>query len=82
MKKMEAVLNELNKADYHARRILEINPDHELFSALKKAFNEKGDISDYAMLLYDQASLMAGLSIDDSVEYSKRLGRIMLKAMK
>ena len=79
---METVLNELNKADYHARRILEINPDHELFSALKKTFDEKGDISDYAMLLYDQASLMAGLSIDDSVEYSKRLGRIMLKAMK
>ena len=79
---MEKVLKQLNQEDVKANKILEINPDHELFAALSKAFKDEKDISDYANLMYEQSLLMAGLTIDDPVAYSQRIAELMLKAMK
>ena len=79
---MEKVLKEMKQdAGVHADRILEINPDHPLFAALKKAHDDHKDLSDYAQLMYDQALLIAGLEIKDPAQYSKRLSRIMIEAM-
>lgn len=79
---MEKVLKQLNQESVKANKILEINPDHELFAALSKTFKENNDIGDYANLLYEQALLIAGLPIENPVEYSKRIAELMLKAMK
>ena len=78
---MEKVLKEMNQDGAKANKILELNPNHELFTALKKAYDSKDDITDYAYLLYDQAMLIAGLSIEDPIAYSKRLSEIMVKAI-
>ena len=78
---MEKVLKEMNQDGAKANKILELNPNHELFTALKKAYDGKDDITDYAYLLYDQAMLIAGLSIEDPIAYSKRLSEIMVKAI-
>lgn len=78
---MEKVLKQLNQENVKANKILEINPDHQLFNALSKAFKENKDISDYANLLYEQSLLMAGLTIDDPVAYSQKIADLMLKAM-
>ena len=79
---MEKVLNDMNQnAGIKAKRILEINPDHELFKALKKTFDAKEEITDYAKVLYDQALLIAGFKIEDPVEYTKLISSLMVKAM-
>ena len=52
------------------------------FSSLKAAFEKSEDISDYAKVLYDQALLIAGLSIEDPVEYSNLISKIIIKSMK
>lgn len=80
---MEKVLKEMNQGGgVKANKILEINPDHELFLALKHSYDQKEDISSYARVLYDQALLMAGFTIEDPVEYSKLISELMIKAMK
>ena len=80
---MEQVLSDMNQnAGIKAKRILEINPDHDLFKSLRKTFEEKEVIDDYAKVLYDQALLIAGFKIDDPVEYTKLISDLMVKAMK
>ena len=59
-------------------RILELNPDHEAVKNLQIAMAtepEKGE--DYAKLLYGSACLMADLPIEDPVEYTDLICRLM-----
>jgi len=79
---MEKVLKEMHQEGVKATKILEINPDHDVFKALEKAYKANEDISDYALLLYDQARLLAGLTVDDPNAYTKRISNIMVKAIK
>lgn len=79
---MEKVLKELNQGEMvKANRILEINKDHPLFKALKNAYDKGKNLNDYAKLLYDQALLIAGLTIEDPIAYSKHLSNIMIKSL-
>ena len=78
---MEKTLNAMNQGMVKANKILEINPDHELFKALTKTFEKDKDIKEYSTLLYDQALLIAGLNIEDPTSYTKRISELMLKAM-
>lgn len=81
---MEKVLKEMNQGNENikANRILEINPEHELFKSLKNAYDNKENIDNYAKVLYDQALLIAGLEIEDPIEYSKLITDLMIKSMK
>ena len=78
---MEKILKQMNQEGVKANRILEINPDHELFGRLKQLHENGGDISGYASLLYSQALLMAGLPLEDPEDYVKKISDLMLKAM-
>ncbi len=79
---MEKVLKQLNQENAKANKILEINPNHELFIALSKAYENKKDISEYAELLYDQSLLIAGLPIDDPVAYTQKISKLMIDSIK
>lgn len=78
---MAKTLNAMNQGNIQANKILEINPDHELFKALVKVYETNKDLSEYANLLYDQALLIAGLTIEDPLAYTKRVSDLMLKAL-
>lgn len=78
---MERTLNALNGGMVKANKILEINPNHEIFKALSKIYKNNKDINDYSLLLYDQAKLIAGLEIEDINAYTKRISDLMLQAM-
>lgn len=78
---MEKVLRQLNQENIKAKKILEINPDHQLFAALKKLNDNDEDISQYTQLLYDQAILMAGLELEDPGKYASMVTELMLKAI-
>ena len=79
---MEKILKQMDQKGAKANKILEINPDHELFAALKKRNDEGEDISEYADLLYDQALLMAGLELEDPAAYALQVSKLMLEALK
>ena len=78
---MAKTLNAMNQGNIQANKILEINPDHELFKALAKVYETNKDLSEYANLLYDQALLIAGLTIEDPLAYTKHVSDLMLKAL-
>ncbi len=77
---MEKVLNAMpNGEKIQAQRVLELNPEHDIFGKLK-AVNESGDkdkLGKYAKLLYDQALLIEGMSIEDPVEFSNLICELM-----
>ena len=78
---MEKVLNAMPRDDdsgtVKADRVLEINPEHPVFSALCALPESDSRITDYAKLLYDQALLIEGLSIEDPVAFSNRICALM-----
>ena len=81
---MEKVLAE-NPAGSEAKaeKILELNPNHELFKALEKLYYTSPlEIGEYADLLYDQALLMEGFKLENPVEFSNKMCSLMLKALK
>ena len=77
---MEKVLNAMpTDQKVHAQRVLELNPEHEIFGKLK-ALGESGDkdtLGKYAKLLYDQALLIEGMSIEDPLEFSNLICELM-----
>lgn len=81
---MEKVLNQMPDAQgIKARRILEINPDHDLFKSLQSVYEkEPVKIDEYASILFDQALLIAGFSIDDPVDFSNKITKLMIEASK
>ena len=66
-----------------ASKVLEINPDHDLFKALTSIYQtDEAMINDYAYLLYNQALLVEGFKIEDPVQYSNLLTKLMISASK
>lgn len=59
MEKVLSAMPEGNPYGMKASRILEINPNHEIFKALQKVYADDANaVKDYAELLYDQALLI------------------------
>jgi len=81
---MEKILNQMpNSKEVKADKILEINPDHELFIALKKIYEkDEKKIDDYSNILYHQALLLEGLPIEDPTEFSNQLVKLMIDSSK
>lgn len=81
---MEKVLNAMPDGQgVKAGRILEINPNHAIFEALQKVYeNNKDKINDYASILFDQALLIEGFSIDDPVAFSNKICDLMVELNK
>ena len=70
---MEKVLNALpNDNKVNAKTIMEINENHKIADTLKKLYNEnnKEEIEKYTKILYAQARLIEGLTIDNPTEIS------------
>ncbi len=81
---MEKILKSMpNQQEVKAERILEINPDHELFKAVQSVFEkDSSKIDEYASLLYHQALLIEGLPIEDPTEFSNNLVKLMIESSK
>lgn len=77
---MEKVLNTMpDNQNIKADKVLEINTSHEVFQSLKGAFEkDKEKLSLYTNLLYNQALLIEGLPINDPVEFTNDICRVMV----
>ena len=61
-----------------AEKVLELNPEHPVFEALKDAFeNDKEKAAKMAKILGAQARLIAGLPIDDAVGYCDLVSELL-----
>ena len=76
---MEKVLNAMpNNENIKADKVLEININHDVFKSLKEAYEgDKDKLKLYTDLLYNQALLIEGLTINDPVEFTNNICKIM-----
>ncbi|KXZ23265.1 molecular chaperone HtpG [Bacillus nakamurai] len=77
---MEKVLNAMpDSQQVKAEKVLEINPNHEVFETLKSAHEQdKEKLALYTNLLYNQALLIEGLPIHDPVEFTNDICKVMV----
>ncbi len=62
------------------KRILEINPSHPLFAAMKETFEKdakNATLHDFIRLLYDQALILEGSKPKDPAAFSKTIAKLM-----
>ncbi len=81
---MEKVLNQTpDGKNIKANKILEINSDHELFTALTKLYEKDQNlVKDYADLLYNQARLIEGFTVENPLEFSNKMINLMVLVSK
>ena len=73
---MEKILSMMPDAkDVKADKVLEVNVHHGVYEALKEADPETFAL--YTKLLYNQALLIEGLPLEDPVEFSNNICRLM-----
>ena len=79
---MEKILNKMPGAeDQHikAEIVLEININHPLAAKLKELFeNDKDRLATYSKILFAQARLVSGMSLDNPAEISSLVCNLML----
>jgi molecular chaperone HtpG len=77
---MEKILQAMpDNQNIKADKVLEINIQHDVYSSLKNAFeNDKDKLNLYTNLLYNQALLIEGLPIQDPVEFTNDICKVMV----
>ena len=79
---MEQTFADMDNPMFKAKRILEINPHHELFTRLKSlhdAGKDSVEFKDYCDLLYTQALIIEGIMPENPVEFAGKLAKLMAK---
>ena len=78
---MERVINDLpNGTNLKAERILELNPEHPIFKVLESIQDDNDKLSDYALVLLNQALLLEGFKVDNPNEFITKMCNIMIEA--
>ncbi|WP_010648678.1 molecular chaperone HtpG [Oceanobacillus massiliensis] len=77
---MEKIINAMpDDQNIKADKVLEINVNHEVFETLKNAHeSDEEKLKLYTNLLYNQALLIEGLPINDPVEFTNDICKIMV----
>ena len=79
---MEQTFAEMDNPLFKAKRILEINPHHELFARLQtihEGGKDSQEFKDYCDMLYTQALLIEGILPENPVEFANKLAKLMAK---
>ncbi|MCI9115659.1 molecular chaperone HtpG [Acutalibacter sp. JLR.KK004] len=76
---MEKVLNAMPAQEkIKAQRVLELNPEHPLFTKLQSLYEaDKDKLKLYAEILYDQALLIEGIALDNPADYVQKVCGIL-----
>ncbi|MEA3320782.1 MAG: molecular chaperone HtpG [Bacillota bacterium] len=77
---MEKILSAMpDNQNIKANKVLEINTNHEVFTALKNAHDgDREKLALYTNLLYSQALLIEGLPLEDPVEFTNDICKVMV----
>ncbi|WP_196594525.1 molecular chaperone HtpG [Pectinatus sottacetonis] len=77
---MEQAFAEANNPMFKAKRILEINPHHQLFDRLQSIHNlgkDNPQFKDYCDLLYTQALLIEGILPENPADVANKIASLM-----
>ena len=76
---MEKILSAMpDSQNVKADKVLEINVNHDVFKSLQEAYGKDQDMLKlYTNLLYNQALLIEGLPLEDPVEFTNNICKIM-----
>ncbi|RQW21811.1 molecular chaperone HtpG [Bacillus sp. C1-1] len=77
---MEKVLQAMpDNQHVKAEKVLELNGNHDVFASLKQAYGQDDEkFALYTNLLYSQALLIEGLPLEDPVEFTKDMCKVMV----
>ena len=78
---MERIMKSMNQAMPKNKRVLELNQNHPLVSAMKKLYEVNSNdpkLGEFAELLYDQALLAEGSPISNPMQFAKRVANLMV----
>jgi len=81
---LEKLMNQAKGESTKQKRIMEINPDHEIVVKMKERLNQDAAdplLDDYANILYGYALLAEGSELDDSPRFNQALLRVLGKAI-
>jgi len=82
---MEQILSEMNQNMHKASRILELNPNHEVFTTLQGLHQSapgSDSFKDYCELLYVQALLIEGILPEDPIGFANKVASLMARTGK
>ena len=79
---MEKTINEEGHDGEEAKatKVLELNPDHELFKIFTSIEQDDEMVKQYASVLYDEALLLEGYDVSNKQEFVKKLNDLIVKA--
>ena len=79
---MEKTINEEKGEgeDVKSIKVLELNPEHELFKIFASIEQDDEMVKKYASVLYDEALLLEGYDVSNKQEFVKKLNSLIVKA--
>ena len=81
---MEQILRAMGQEVPDVKRILEVNPNHPLFTVLKELYDKEEfheQLKDYCRIIYDQAVLAEGGTIKDPAGFGRKIADLMIKSI-
>ena len=78
----EELLKKMQDMPMQSKKILEINPNHEIFEILKEEYKNNADsdvVEEYTELLLNQALIMEGLEIENPKKFANQISKLMTK---
>ena len=82
---MEKILKASGQNPPHAKRVLEINPDHPALGRIKNLYDKDQSnpvLADYSELLLDMAVIGEDGKLDNPARFLKLMGKLMAEAIK
>ncbi len=79
---MEKIMKAMGQEVPTQKRILEINPDHQIILNLKARYEKDpkdADLEEWIRLVYEQALIAEGQMVPDPLAYSKRVNTLLIK---
>ena len=78
----EKLLSQMPDNNYQGKKILEINPEHALYKAMLKYYdNADNSLDEIATLLYNQALLIEGLELKDPAKHAELLNKLIISTI-
>jgi len=82
---MEKLLRSMGQDVPIVKRILEVNPEHQIFEAMNIVMDKGGNeqlLKEYIDLLYNQALLLEGSKVKEPAVFAKAMSKLMLENAK
>lgn len=82
---MEKILKAMGQNLPEQKRILELNPEHQLFALMNEIFEKDKEaplLKEYIDLIYDQALILEGSKPKDPVRFARTISKLMAENIK